>query len=66
VREVSVFGLPDPVWGDRIEAVVTLKPQQAVSTDALKEFCKGKIANFKIPKHIEIWDELQREPPGRS
>jgi acyl-CoA synthetase (AMP-forming)/AMP-acid ligase II len=54
VHEVSVFGLPDPVWGDRIEAVVSLKPQQAVSTEAHKDFCRDKIANFKIPKRIEI------------
>jgi acyl-CoA synthetase (AMP-forming)/AMP-acid ligase II len=65
VHEVSVFGLPDPVWGDRIEAVVSLKPQKAVSTNALKEFCKDKIANFKIPKHIEIWDELPKGATGK-
>jgi acyl-CoA synthetase (AMP-forming)/AMP-acid ligase II len=65
VHEVSVFGVPDPVWGDRIEAVVSLKPQQRVSPDQLKEFCKDKIANFKIPKHIEIWDELPKGATGK-
>ena len=65
VHEVSVFGLPDQVWGDRIEAVVSLKPQQVVSTEALKDFCRDKIANFKIPKHIEIWDELPKGATGK-
>jgi acyl-CoA synthetase (AMP-forming)/AMP-acid ligase II len=65
VHEVSVFGLPDSVWGDRIEAVVSLKPQQTVSPEALKAFCKDKIANFKIPKHIEIWDELPKGATGK-
>jgi acyl-CoA synthetase (AMP-forming)/AMP-acid ligase II len=65
VHEVSVFGLPDPVWGDRIEAVVSLKPQQVVSPDTLKEFCKDKIASFKIPKRIEIWDDLPKGATGK-
>ena len=65
VHEVSVFGLPDKVWGDRIEAVITLKPGAAVAEEALKEFCRGKIANFKIPKHIEVWDELPKGVTGK-
>jgi len=65
VREVCVFGVPDPVWGDRIEAVITFKPQQNASPEALKEFCKDKIANFKIPKHIEIWDQLPKGATGK-
>lgn len=60
VHEVSAFGLPDSVWGDRIEAVVTLKPNQSVDPETLREFCKDKIANFKIPKRIEIWSDLPK------
>ena len=65
VHEVTVFGVPDRVWGDRIEAVVSLKPGAHVYPDALKEFCKDKIANFKIPKHIAIWDELPKGATGK-
>lgn len=65
VHEVSVFGVPDAVWGDRIEAVVSLKPGQSVTAEILKEFCKDKIANFKIPKHIEVWDELPKGATGK-
>lgn len=65
VHEVSVFGLPDPVWGDRIEAVVTLKPNRSVAPQSLREFCKDKIANFKIPKNIEIWSELPKGSTGK-
>jgi acyl-CoA synthetase (AMP-forming)/AMP-acid ligase II len=65
VHEVSVFGVPDKVWGDRIEAVVTLKPGTEVGVEALKEFCRDKIASFKIPKNIEIWDELPRGATGK-
>lgn len=65
VHEVSVFGLPDPTWGDRIEAVVSLKPNQSVDPEALREFCKDKIANFKIPKKVEVWPELPKGATGK-
>jgi acyl-CoA synthetase (AMP-forming)/AMP-acid ligase II len=65
VHEVSVFGIPDKVWGDRIEAVVSLKPGADVSTEVLKDFCTDKIASFKIPKHIEVWDELPKGATGK-
>jgi acyl-CoA synthetase (AMP-forming)/AMP-acid ligase II len=65
VHEVSVFGVPDKVWGDRIEAVVSLKPGADVSMEVLKAFCADKIASFKIPKHIEVWDELPKGATGK-
>jgi long-chain acyl-CoA synthetase len=65
IHEVSVFGLPDSVWGDRVEGVVSLKPGADVAIEVLKESCKDKIANFKIPKHIEIWDELPKGLTGK-
>jgi acyl-CoA synthetase (AMP-forming)/AMP-acid ligase II len=65
IREVCVFGIPDPRWGDRIEAVVSLKPQQSVSQEALKEFCKNKIAGFKIPKTIGFWEDLPKGATGK-
>jgi len=65
VHEVSVFGLPDPKWGDRIHAVVTLASGQGVDGEELRNFCREKIANFKIPKAIEIWDTLPKGPTGK-
>jgi acyl-CoA synthetase (AMP-forming)/AMP-acid ligase II len=65
VHEVAVFGLPDAVWGDRIEAVVTLKPNRSLAPEVLREFCKDKISNFKIPKKIEVWTELPKGSTGK-
>jgi acyl-CoA synthetase (AMP-forming)/AMP-acid ligase II len=65
VHEVSVFGLPDPTWGDRIEAVVSLKPNQSADPEELRAFCKDKIANFKIPKKIDVWTELPKGATGK-
>jgi len=65
VHEVSVFGLPDAIWGERIEAVVTLKPNRALEPEVLREFCKDKIASFKIPKKVEVWSELPKGSTGK-
>jgi acyl-CoA synthetase (AMP-forming)/AMP-acid ligase II len=53
------------MWGDRIEAVISLKPGADASPEALKNFCKDRIASFKIPKHIEIWEELPKGATGK-
>lgn len=65
VDEVSVFGLPDPKWGDRIHGAVTLKEGAELDGDALRDYCRGRIADFKIPKAIEIWDALPKGPTGK-
>ena len=65
VLEVSVVGLPDPDWGERIHAVVTAKPGTRLDADDLKAFCKGRIADFKIPKQIDLWPELLKGATGK-
>ncbi|QIE46001.1 long-chain fatty acid--CoA ligase [Pseudohalocynthiibacter aestuariivivens] len=65
VNEVCVFGLPDPKWGDRIQAVVSLSSGGSVTGEELRAYCRGKIANFKIPKKIEIWENLPKGPTGK-
>jgi long-chain acyl-CoA synthetase len=52
VAEAAVFGVPDDHWGESIYAVVV--PRDDVSGQELIEFCGGRIAGFKIPKHIAI------------
>lgn len=65
VSEVAVFGVPDPKWGDRIVAAISLMPGQSVEPEAFREFCRGKIANFKIPKQVHIWESLPKGPTGK-
>jgi acyl-CoA synthetase (AMP-forming)/AMP-acid ligase II len=65
VNEVAVVGLPDPHWGERIHAVVSILAGQNASEAELRAFCRDKIATFKIPKSIEIWQELPKGPTGK-
>lgn len=65
VNEIAVVGLPDERWGDRIHAVVSLVTGATANVDELREFCRDKIATFKIPKTIEIWPELPKGTTGK-
>jgi len=65
VNEVAVVGLPDPRWGERIHAVVSVTAGQSVEPEALRVFCRGRIADFKVPKSVEIWRELPKGPTGK-
>jgi acyl-CoA synthetase (AMP-forming)/AMP-acid ligase II len=65
VYEVSVVGLPDPKWGERIHAVVSLRAGKSVSSGELREFCRGKIAGFKVPKSIDIWPDIPKGVTGK-
>jgi acyl-CoA synthetase (AMP-forming)/AMP-acid ligase II len=65
VNEVAVIGLPDAHWGERIHAVVSLSGDRTATPEELREFCRGKIAAFKIPKSVEIWPELPKGPTGK-
>lgn len=56
VLEAAVIAIPDPYWGEAPKAFVTLKPDQALSAEALRDFCRERLAGFKIPKAIEFGD----------
>lgn len=65
VDEVAVVGIPDPQWGDRIEAAITLKPGASTDGEALRAFCRERIASFKVPKHVAIWGQMPKGPTGK-
>ena len=65
VNEVAVVGLPDVRWGERIHAVVSLAAGSSVSAEDLRAFCRDKIADYKVPKSVEIWAELPKGPTGK-
>jgi long-chain acyl-CoA synthetase len=65
VVDAAVFGLPDDRMGQRVHAVVELRPGAARDADALRERLAGRLADFKLPRTMEFVDELPREPNGK-
>jgi long-chain acyl-CoA synthetase len=66
VREVAVFGIPDPKWGELVMACVVLKPGQTLSADELAAYCRRSLANYKIPRRIEFSEtELPKSGAGK-
>jgi long-chain acyl-CoA synthetase len=55
VLEAAVFGIPDARWGEAVHAVVV--PRTAVNESDLIAHCRGSIADYKVPKHIELTTE---------
>jgi len=73
VREIAVFGVPDPVWGERIVAAVALHPSLGSASTlegdalvaALVEHCKDVIADYKRPRGALVVDALPRNAMGK-
>jgi len=65
ITECAVIGVPDKARGEVPKAFVVSKPGITVTTEEIKEFCRGRLANIKIPSHIEFRAELPHGPTGK-
>jgi long-chain acyl-CoA synthetase len=66
VREVAVFGVPDPQWGELVMACVVLKPGAPLTADDLIAFCRRSLASYKLPRRIEFSEtDLPKSGSGK-
>ena len=65
VREVAVIGVPDPVWGESIKAVVSLVAEKEITEMDLIDFCTDHIARYKRPKSVDFVEELPKNNYGK-
>jgi long-chain acyl-CoA synthetase len=65
VVDAAVFGLPDERMGQKVHAVVELRPGAARDEADLRGRLSRHLADFKLPRSIEFVDELPREPNGK-
>ena len=65
VRDCAVFGIPHAEFGESIMAVIAPQPGVEIDPTALKTELATRIADYKLPRHIEIRDDLPREDSGK-
>lgn len=65
ISQTQVFGLPDPKFGEEVAVWVILRPGAAMSEDALREWCKGKIAHYKVPRYVRFVAEMPMTVTGK-
>lgn len=65
VLECAVIGIPSEKWGEAVKAFVVLKETKTILPDRLIEFCRDRLAGFKIPKSIEFLPSLPRTASGK-
>ena len=65
VQDVQVVGLPDKKYGEELCAWIIAKPGQSVSADEVRDFCKGQIAHYKVPRYIEFVSEFPMTVTGK-
>ncbi|MGA2575224.1 MAG: AMP-binding protein [Bryobacteraceae bacterium] len=58
IADVYVVGLPDAHLGETVLAWIQLKPGETASVDQIRDFCRGKIAYFKVPQYIRFVDSF--------
>lgn len=65
IEEAAVVGLPDERWGERVVAVVVLRPGATLDLAGLQAHCAGRLGGFKTPRQLVVRHELPRNPSGK-
>jgi acyl-CoA synthetase (AMP-forming)/AMP-acid ligase II len=65
VQEAAIIGIPDSRWGETVMAVVAPKQGKTLDMDELRTFLKPRIADFKIPRILEIMPALPKNVSGK-
>ena len=65
VASAQVFGVPDDKYGEEVCAWIVLRPGRSASADALRAFCRGQIAHYKVPRHIRFVTDMPVTATGK-
>jgi len=65
VLEVAVVAVPDKYLGEAVKAAIVLRPGMTAEEEEIKKFCSKHLADYKIPKYIEFFGSLPRNPAGK-
>ncbi|MCW3806322.1 AMP-binding protein [Plebeiibacterium marinum] len=65
IKDIQVIGVPDDRYGEEVMAWVVLKDGESITEQELKEYCKGQIATYKIPRYWKFVSEFPTTVTGK-
>ena len=65
VEQAEVVGVPDPKFGEEVAAWIRLRDGQTANEAEIREYCKGRLAHFKIPRYIRFVEEYPMTVTGK-
>lgn len=65
VRECAVIGVPNDRWGEVVKAFVVVKRGHELDRKAMARHCRASLADFKVPRSVEVIETLPRTPSGK-
>jgi fatty-acyl-CoA synthase len=66
IQDVQVIGVPDERYGEELMACIILKPgAEPLDVEAVAEFCRGRLAHYKIPKYVELRESFPMTVSGK-
>jgi fatty-acyl-CoA synthase len=65
ISDIQVYGVPDRKYGEQVMAAVILKKGMEMNEDEVRDFCRGKIANYKVPKYVKFVEGYPMTASGK-
>jgi long-chain acyl-CoA synthetase len=65
VKEAAVIGVPDDYRGEAVKAFIVLKPEAVAASEEIIEYCRARLARYKVPSSIEFAESLPKSAVGK-
>jgi long-chain acyl-CoA synthetase len=65
VRDCVVIGVPDPLWGEAVAAVVVTEPGGAVTPEEVIAYCVARLASYKKPRQVHVRESIRLNAMGK-
>ncbi len=65
VQEVIIIGVPDPLLGEKTCACIRTQPNAVLTEEDIKDFCRGKLADYKMPDYVRFFESFPQTATGK-
>ena len=66
IQDAQVFGVPDAKYGEEVCAWVVARPGHPLDEATVREFCRGQIAHYKVPRHVRVVEQFPLTATGKA